>query len=76
MSQDSIDLRNIVYRVEISLIKGVRTGFTSQIAHMLLVMIRYNLLASIKWANDYETMGGLFADIYSGVQERTVIEKI
>lgn len=50
--------------------------FTSQIAHVSLVMIRYNLLALIKRANDYETMGGLFADIYSGVKELTVIEKI
>lgn len=50
--------------------------FSSQIAHVSLVMIRYNLMASLKRTNDYETIGGLFADIYSGVQELTVIEKI
>lgn len=50
--------------------------FSSQIAHVSLVMIRYNLLASIKRANDYETIGGLFNDIYSGVHELTVVEKI
>ncbi len=38
-------------------------------------MIRYNLLVSIKRANDYETIGGLFGDIYNGVHELTVIEK-
>lgn len=50
--------------------------FSSQIAHISLVMIRYNLLASIKRADDYETIGGLFNDIYSGVHELTVVEKI
>lgn len=50
--------------------------FSSQIAHISLVMIRYNLLASIKRTHDYETIGGLFYDLYSGVHELTVIEKI
>lgn len=50
--------------------------FSSQIAHVSLVMIRYNLLASIKRSMDYETIGGLFRDIYEGVQELTVVEKI
>lgn len=50
--------------------------FSSQIAHISLVMIRYNLLAIIKRANDYETLGGLFGDMYNGVHELTVIEKI
>lgn len=50
--------------------------FSSQIAHVSLVMIRYNLLASIKRSMDYETIGGLFNDIYEGVHELTVIEKI
>ena len=50
--------------------------FSSQIAHVSLVMIRYNLLAFIKRANDYETLGGVFGDMYSGVHELTVAEKI
>lgn len=50
--------------------------FSAQIAHISLVMIRYNLLSSIKRAHDYETMGGLFNDIYQGVHELTVVEKI
>lgn len=50
--------------------------FSSQIAHVSLVMIRYNLLASIKRSHDYETIGGLFSNIYQGVQELTVVEKI
>jgi hypothetical protein len=39
-------------------------------------MIRYNLLAIIKRTHDYETIGGLFNDMYCGVHELTVIEKI
>ena len=50
--------------------------FSSQIAHVSLVIIRYNLLAVIKRSLDYETIGGLFKDIYEGVQELTVVEKI
>ena len=50
--------------------------FTSQIAHVSLVMIRYNLLASVKRSLDYETIGGLFNDIFAGVHELTVMEKI
>jgi hypothetical protein len=41
-----------------------------------MVMIRYNLLASIKRSHDYETIGALFNEIYIGVHELTVIEKI
>ena len=50
--------------------------FSSQIAHVSLVMIRYNLLASVKRSLDYETIGGLFNDIFAGVHELTVMEKI
>ena len=50
--------------------------FSSQIAHISLVIIRYNLLATIKRSLDYETIGGLFNDIYEGVHELTVVEKI
>lgn len=50
--------------------------FSSQIAHVSLTIIRYDLLAFIKRAHDYETIGGLFSDIYCGVQELTVVEKI
>ncbi|WP_290539943.1 transposase [Alistipes sp.] len=50
--------------------------FSSQISHVSLVMIRYNLLAMIKRSLDYETIGGLFRDVYAGVKEITVIEKI
>lgn len=50
--------------------------FSSQIVHVSLVMIRYNLLASVKRILDYETIGGLFNDIFAGVHELTVVEKI
>lgn len=50
--------------------------FSSQIAHLSLVIIRYNLLASVKRTLDYETIGALFNDIYEGVHELTVIDKI
>ena len=50
--------------------------FASQIAHVSLVMVRYNLLAYIKRSWDYETIGGLFHDVYQGMHELTVIEKI
>lgn len=50
--------------------------FTAQIAHVTIVALRYNLLASIKRSEDYETMGGLFNDIYAGVKELTVVERI
>ena len=50
--------------------------FSSQIAHLSLVIIRYNLLASIKRILDYETIGALFSDVYEGVHELTVIDKI
>ena len=50
--------------------------FSAQIAHVSLVIIRYNLLASIKRTYDYDTIGGLFGDMYLGVHELTVVEKI
>lgn len=50
--------------------------FSSQIAHVSLAMISYNLLSSIKRSLDYETIGGLFGDVYAGVHELTVVEKI
>ena len=50
--------------------------FSSQIAHVSMVVIRYNILALIKRLDDYESIGGLFADIYEGVHELTVVEKI
>ena len=50
--------------------------FSSQIAHVSLVMIRYNLLSLIKRSLDYDTIGGLFGNMYAGVQELTVVEKI
>ena len=39
-------------------------------------MIRYNMLASIKRTLDYDTIGGLFGDMYLGVHDLTVVEKI
>ena len=51
-------------------------NFSAHIAHVSLVMIRYNMLASIKRTLDYDTIGGLFGDMYMGVHELTVIEKI
>lgn len=50
--------------------------FSAHIAHVSLVMIRYNLLASIKRTLDYDTIGGIFGDMYMGVHELTVVEKI
>ena len=50
--------------------------FSAQIAHVSLIMIRYNLLASIKRTLDYDTIGGIFGDMYMGVHELTVVEKI
>ncbi len=50
--------------------------FSSHIAHVSLVIIRYNLLSSVKRSLDYETIGGLFNDVYEGVHELTVVEKI
>ena len=50
--------------------------FSAHIAHVSLVMIRYNLLAFIKRTLDYDTIGGLFGDMYMGVHELTVVEKI
>lgn len=45
----------------------------AQLVHVSLVMIRYNLLASLKRSLDYETIGGLFKDVYAGVYELTVV---
>ena len=50
--------------------------FSAHIAHVSLVMIRYNMLASIKRTLDYDTIGGLFGDMFFGVRELTVVEKI
>lgn len=50
--------------------------FLAQIAHVSLIMIRYNLLASIKRTLDYDTIGGIFEEMYLGVHEFTVVEKI
>ena len=38
--------------------------------------IRYNMLASIKRTLDYDAIGGFFEDVYMGVHELTVVEKI
>ena len=48
----------------------------SKLSAVSLVMIRYNILASIKRTLDYDTIGGLFGDMYLGVHELTVVEKI
>ena len=60
----------------LKLAKCSARDFSSQIAHVSFVMIRYNLLASIKRSQDYETIGGIFNDFYEGVHELTVVEKI
>ena len=52
------------------------SDFSAHIAHVSLVMMRYNLLASIKRTVDYDTIGGLFGDMYIGVHKLTVVEKI
>lgn len=48
----------------------------SKLSAVSLNMIRYNILASIKRTLDYDTIGGLFGDMYLGVHELTVVEKI
>ena len=48
----------------------------SKLSAVSLVMIRYNILASIKKTLSYDTIGGLFGDMYFGVHELTVVEKI
>ena len=50
--------------------------FSAHIAHVSLVMILYNILASIKRTLNYDTIGGLFGDMYLGVHELTVVEMI
>lgn len=51
-------------------------NFTSQLAHVTLVTIRYNIMAYIKRFYNYETIGGLYRDTYLGVKEITVIDYI
>lgn len=51
-------------------------NFTSLVAHVTLVTIQYNLMAYIKRFHYYETIGGLFRDMYLGVKEITVIDYI
>lgn len=48
----------------------------SKLSAVSLNMIRYNILALIKRTLDYNTIGGLFGDMYLGVHELTVVEKI
>lgn len=55
---------------------SVFEAYSKMVENVSLVIIRYNLLASIKRSMDYDTIGGLFADIYEGVHELTVVEKI
>ena len=43
--------------------------FSAHITHVSQVMIRYNLLASIKRTLDYATIGGIFGDMYMGVHD-------
>lgn len=42
---------------------------SAHITHVSQVMIRYNLLASIKRTLDYDTIGGIFGDMYMGVHD-------
>ena len=51
-------------------------NFTSQLAHVTLVTIQYNMMAYIKRFHNYETIGGLFRDTYLGLREITVIDCI
>ncbi len=46
--------------------------FSAHVAHVSLIIIRYNKLVSIKRTLDYDTIGGLFM----GVHELTVVEEI
>mgnify|MGYP001663694053 CR=1 FL=1 len=51
-------------------------NFTSQVAHVTLATIQYNIMSYIKRFHNYETIGGLFEDVYLGVKEITVIDCI
>lgn len=50
--------------------------FISQIAHVSMVIVRYNLMAYIKRFHDYETIGALFKEIHPGVKGLTLVETI
>ena len=50
--------------------------FSAQIANVSLIKIRYNLLTSIKRNLDYDTISGIFEEMYLGVHELTVVENI
>lgn len=50
--------------------------FTSQLAHVSVVIVCYNLMAYIKRFHDYETIGALFKEIHLGVKELTVVEAL
>ena len=41
-----------------------------------MIKIRYNLLTSIKRNLDYDTISGIFEEMYLGVHELTVVENI
>lgn len=59
------------------LYSSIYTIFNTKIidSHLFLSLIT-NLLASIKRTLDYDTIGGLFRDVYLVVHELTVVEKI
>ena len=68
---------NLVVAVAIVLLNqyiAVSTG--CQILHFVLSGTNNNLLALLKICLDYETIGGLFKDVYTGVYEQTAVEKM
>lgn len=50
--------------------------FAGQVAALLLCMIQYNILGTVKRFESYETIGGLFAELTGETLELTVIQRI
>ncbi len=50
--------------------------FAGQIAGISICMLQYNILSYVKRKEDYETMGGLFAEVTKGSVELSVVDKI
>ena len=51
-------------------------NFDAQIAHVTTTYILYTFLAYFRRMNDYETLGGLFADIKDEMVERNMAERL
>lgn len=51
-------------------------NFSAQIAHTTIAFLQYNILSASRRFSDYETIGGLFADICKDSVELTVCDRI